>query len=74
MIPAEFGYTRAGSVDEALGAIAGDDGAKVIAGGQSLLPLLKLRLASPRRWSTSAVSTSSAGSSGSTTGASPSAR
>ena len=46
MIPAAFGYTRAGSVDEALGAIAGDDGAKVIAGGQSLLPLLKLRLAS----------------------------
>ena len=46
MIPAEFGYTRADSVDEALGAIARDDGAKVIAGGQSLLPLLKLRLAS----------------------------
>ena len=46
MIPAAFGYTRAGSVDDALGALAGDDGAKVIAGGQSLLPLLKLRLAS----------------------------
>jgi aerobic carbon-monoxide dehydrogenase medium subunit len=46
MIPAAFGYTRAGSLDEALRAIASDGGAKVIAGGQSLLPLLKLRLAS----------------------------
>ncbi|MEI7743492.1 MAG: FAD binding domain-containing protein [Chloroflexota bacterium] len=47
MIPAAFGYTRAGSVDEALAAIAADDNAKVIAGGQSLLPLMKLRLAQP---------------------------
>jgi aerobic carbon-monoxide dehydrogenase medium subunit len=45
MIPAAFGYTRAGSVDEALMALAADGGAKVIAGGQSLLPLMKLRLA-----------------------------
>jgi carbon-monoxide dehydrogenase medium subunit len=44
-IPATFSYTRPASVDEALRAI-GNDGAKVIAGGQSLLPLLKLRLAS----------------------------
>ena len=47
MIPAPFGYTRAGSVEEALDALAADDGAKVIAGGQSLLPLMKLRLAQP---------------------------
>ena len=47
MIPAAFGYTRAGSVDEALRILASDDGAKVIAGGQSLLPIMKLRLASP---------------------------
>jgi aerobic carbon-monoxide dehydrogenase medium subunit len=47
MIPAAFGYTRASSVDEALGILASDAGAKVIAGGQSLLPLMKLRLASP---------------------------
>ena len=47
MIPAPFGYTRAGSVDEALAALAADDGAKVIAGGQSLLPLMKLRFARP---------------------------
>ena len=47
MIPAAFGYTRAGSVDEALRILAADGDAKVIAGGQSLLPLMKLRLASP---------------------------
>ena len=47
MIPAAFEYTRAGSVDEALRILAADDGAKVIAGGQSLLPLMKLRLAHP---------------------------
>jgi carbon-monoxide dehydrogenase medium subunit len=47
MIPAAFEYTRAGSVDEALRLLADDDGARVLAGGQSLLPLMKLRLASP---------------------------
>jgi carbon-monoxide dehydrogenase medium subunit len=47
MIPAAFGYTRAGSVDEALRILSSDDAAKVIAGGQSLLPLMKLRLANP---------------------------
>jgi aerobic carbon-monoxide dehydrogenase medium subunit len=47
MIPASFAYTRAASLDEAVAAVAG--GAKVIAGGQSLLPLLKLRLASADR-------------------------
>src|SRR5919197_6634040 len=45
MIPAAFGYTRAGSVDEAVQTLARDGGTKVIAGGHSLLPLLKLRLA-----------------------------
>ena len=45
-IPSLFAYTRAGSIDEALRILASDDGAKVIAGGQSLLPLMKLRLAS----------------------------
>ena len=45
MIPAAFGYTRAGSLDEAIQALSGSSGAKVIAGGQSLLPLMKLRLA-----------------------------
>jgi carbon-monoxide dehydrogenase medium subunit len=44
---AAFGYTRADSVDEALRILASDGGAKVIAGGQSILPLMKLRLAQP---------------------------
>jgi carbon-monoxide dehydrogenase medium subunit len=46
VIPAAFGYQRPTTVDAALQAIAGaDGGVKVLAGGQSLLPLLKLRLA-----------------------------
>ena len=46
--PATFTYQRAGSVDEALSLAAehGDD-AKFLAGGHSLLPLMKLRLAVP---------------------------
>jgi aerobic carbon-monoxide dehydrogenase medium subunit len=48
MIPASFEYIRPGSLDEAISALAdGGDDAKVIAGGQSLLPLLRLRLAYP---------------------------
>ena len=48
MIPAEFDYVRAGSVDEAVSALReGGDDAKVMAGGQSLIPLLRLRLAYP---------------------------
>jgi len=47
MIPASFGYTRAASLSDAVAAVGG--GAKVIAGGQSLLLLMKLRLASPER-------------------------
>ena len=48
MIPAGFDYVRAGSADEAIAALAehGDD-AKLLAGGMSLLPLMKLRLATP---------------------------
>ena len=48
MIPAAFDYAAPNTVDEALAALAGagDDG-KIIAGGQSLLPLLRLRLAYP---------------------------
>jgi aerobic carbon-monoxide dehydrogenase medium subunit len=48
MIPAPFEYVRAGSVDEALAALGehGDE-AKLLAGGHSLLPLMKLRLAFP---------------------------
>jgi len=48
MIPASFDYVRPSSVDEAVSALteAGED-AKVITGGQSLLPLLRVRLAAP---------------------------
>jgi carbon-monoxide dehydrogenase medium subunit len=48
MIPAPFDYLRAGSVEEAIAALGehGDD-AKLLAGGMSLLPLMKLRLATP---------------------------
>jgi carbon-monoxide dehydrogenase medium subunit len=48
MIPAAFDYLRPSSMDEALSALAsaGEDG-KVLAGGQSLLPILRLRLAYP---------------------------
>src|ERR687890_748211 len=48
MIPAAFDYVRAESVDHAVSALAehGDE-AKVLAGGQSLLPLMRLRLAAP---------------------------
>ncbi|GAA3129033.1 xanthine dehydrogenase family protein subunit M [Nonomuraea sp. NPDC049419] len=47
MIPAQFEYVRPGSVAEACEVLAGDEDAKVLAGGQSLLPLLRLRLAYP---------------------------
>lgn len=48
MIPVAFDYVRAGSADEALAALAehGDE-AKLMAGGHSLLPMMKLRLAYP---------------------------
>jgi carbon-monoxide dehydrogenase medium subunit len=47
MIPASFDYTRPGSVAAAVEALTADEEAKVIAGGQSLLPLLRLRFAYP---------------------------
>jgi carbon-monoxide dehydrogenase medium subunit len=47
MIPAQFEYTRPASLGEAVQALASDEDAKVIAGGQSLLPLLRLRFAYP---------------------------
>jgi carbon-monoxide dehydrogenase medium subunit len=48
LIPASFAYQRAGSVDEALDLAArhGED-AKFLAGGHSLVPLMKLRLSAP---------------------------
>jgi aerobic carbon-monoxide dehydrogenase medium subunit len=48
VIPASFDYVRPSTVDEAVQALAsaGED-AKVLAGGQSLLPVLRMRLATP---------------------------
>ncbi len=47
MIPAQFDYTAPESVADALAALASDEDAKVLAGGQSLLPVLRLRLSYP---------------------------
>jgi aerobic carbon-monoxide dehydrogenase medium subunit len=48
MIPAAFDYVRPDSLDEALAELA-DPAAKAIAGGHSLLPMMKLRLVRPSR-------------------------
>ena len=47
MFPAHTTYHRAGSVSEAVQLLSGNEGAKVLAGGHSLIPLMKLRLAAP---------------------------
>ena len=47
MIPASFAYARAESVSHALDLLGQDSDAKVLAGGHSLVPLLKLRFAQP---------------------------
>jgi carbon-monoxide dehydrogenase medium subunit len=47
MIPAPFEYRRVDTVDEAIGALSDGPDAKLLAGGHSLLPLMKLRLARP---------------------------
>jgi carbon-monoxide dehydrogenase medium subunit len=48
VIPAKFDYTRPSSLDQAVSALSsGGEDAKVIAGGQSLLPLLRLRFSYP---------------------------
>ncbi|TCM44255.1 xanthine dehydrogenase family protein subunit M [Kribbella sp. VKM Ac-2568] len=47
MIPAAFDYYAPTSVDEALALLREHDDAKVLAGGQSLMPVLRLRLAAP---------------------------
>ena len=50
MIPASFDYVRATSLSQAIGLMQNDpDGTKLVAGGHSLIPTLKLRLASPAR-------------------------
>lgn len=47
MKPAPFDYHRPGTLAEALESLAGRPNAKVLAGGQSLVPLLSMRLAAP---------------------------
>ncbi|MGZ4269755.1 MAG: FAD binding domain-containing protein [Solirubrobacteraceae bacterium] len=48
MIPPEFDYVVPATLEEALGALRdGGEDAKILAGGHSLLPLMKLRLAAP---------------------------
>jgi carbon-monoxide dehydrogenase medium subunit len=48
MIPAEFDYAVAGSLEEAIKLLTdGGEDAKLLAGGHSLIPLMKLRLAAP---------------------------
>lgn len=49
MIPAPFDYQTPATLEEAVSLLAGDpDGAKVLAGGHSLIPAMKLRLAQPQ--------------------------
>lgn len=47
MKPAPFDYRRPGTLAEAVASLAGEPNAKVLAGGQSLVPLLSMRLAAP---------------------------
>lgn len=47
MIPAAFTYRRPTTLAEAIAMIAEDEDAKILAGGHSLLPIMKLRLAAP---------------------------
>lgn len=47
MIPAKFDYHRPGTVGEAVQLLANNPDAKVLAGGHSLVPVMKMRLAAP---------------------------
>jgi aerobic carbon-monoxide dehydrogenase medium subunit len=47
MIPAAFDYQAPASLQEAISILEGNDEAKILAGGHSLLPLMKLRLSAP---------------------------
>src|SRR3974390_3034743 len=49
MKAAPFEYSRATSLDEACEWLGADDGARVIAGGQTLVPMMAMRLARPTR-------------------------
>ena len=47
MKPVRFDYKRPVTIDEACGLLAGDDNARILAGGQSLIPMLSMRLSRP---------------------------
>ena len=47
MLLREVGYARPSTLDAALGALAADDGARALAGGQTLINVMKARAASP---------------------------
>jgi CO/xanthine dehydrogenase FAD-binding subunit len=47
MKPPRFRYLRAESVDGALQALADNEDARILAGGQSLIPLMNLRMVKP---------------------------
>jgi CO/xanthine dehydrogenase FAD-binding subunit len=49
MKPAPFEYVRPGSLAEACELLAGDEDARIIAGGQTLVPMLAMRLARPTK-------------------------
>jgi carbon-monoxide dehydrogenase medium subunit len=49
MKPAPFGYVRAATVAEACAQLEDDENARILAGGQSLIPMLAMRLARPSR-------------------------
>src|SRR6266850_5185649 len=49
MIPAQFDYSVPATLEEAVSLLARDpDGSKILAGGHSLIPAMKLRLAQPQ--------------------------
>ena len=47
MKPVQFDYKRPATIDEACGLLSGDDNARILAGGQSLIPMLSMRLSRP---------------------------
>ena len=49
MKAASFEYSRATDIDEACAMLAADENARVIAGGQTLVPMMVMRLARPTR-------------------------
>ena len=49
MKPASFEYARPEDLDQACAMLAAGDDARIIAGGQTLVPLMAMRLARPKR-------------------------